>query len=354
MTTRSIKRANRLSFDRKGRVKVPGWCSIFDEQADHYVIYGGRGSSKSINTGLRLLHYARVNKNSFIVCAREVQKSIADSNHRLLARLIDELGWGRFFNVQRDAIIGVNGSRFAFKGLSESFKTALGIRSMEGIDILWVEEADTITQKTLDLVLPTMREEGSFIIWTFNPQQPDDPVYQMFVANKHPDAAVRQVNYKDNPFFTKRQERERARHEQEKPHTYAHIWLGETLTAVEGAMWTYQDIKFIEPKKAPEAYDQVWVSIDPATMTDKNADYTGISVVGSVGNSAFVLHSEHRKERTKQYGPYALGLLARYEANGFLVEKNGPGIAAIERLEDLAPKRYNRTHSSYIKEVGSS
>jgi phage terminase large subunit len=191
------------------------------------VWYGGRGGAKSwsIGRGLLLMGVQRPLK---VLCTREFQSSIADSVHALLKQQIPELELGNFYEVQRDSILGLNGTEFIFAGLRHNPKK---VKSTEGVDIAWVEEADTISNDSLDLLIPTIRKEDSEIWFSFNPDQETDPVYHRFVVNGRDDAMVRKVTYADNPWFPevlrKEMEYDRA-HDTDK---YLHVWEGEPRKA---------------------------------------------------------------------------------------------------------------------------
>jgi phage terminase large subunit len=187
------------------------------------VYYGGRGGGKSwqFARALVLLGYDKALR---ILCTREVQKSIADSVHRLLCDQIEAMGLSWFYTVTRESIRGANGTEFIFKGLRSNSQE---IKSTEGVDICWVEEAMGVSSDSWEFLIPTIRKDGSEIWVTFNPREEKDPVYQIFLVNGAADAFVRKVNYSENPHFpdTLRKEMEwtKARDYQ----AYLHIWEGE-------------------------------------------------------------------------------------------------------------------------------
>jgi phage terminase large subunit len=161
------------------------------------VYYGGRGSEKSW-TVARYLIAKSLAKRSRILCTREFQNSIQESVHHLLEDQIFNLGLSSLFTVRESYITNQTGSEFIFKGLAKGID---GIKSTEGITDVWVEEAERISQRSLDILIPTIREKGSRLYFTFNPQFIHDPIYQKFIANQPPDAMVQKVNYKDAPHF---------------------------------------------------------------------------------------------------------------------------------------------------------
>lgn len=187
--------------------------------------YGGRGGAKSASFARALLTIA-MQKPTRIVGAREIQLSINDSVKRLLDDIIAYYKLDYFFRSTRNEIIGKNGSLFFFIGLKHNPQK---IKSMEGVDICWVEEADGVSQESLDLLIPTIRKEGSEIWFSWNPRDIKAPVHQMFIVNQRSNAYIKKVNYDANPWFPDvlRTEMEYDRgHDTEK---YQHIWLGEPV-----------------------------------------------------------------------------------------------------------------------------
>lgn len=207
---------------------------LFD-QYRYKVMHGGRGSAKSWSVARALLALS-ASKPLRILCTREVQKSIKDSVHRLLSDQIQALGLGQFFDVLETEIRGRNGSLFLFAGLASH--TVESIKSYESVDIVWVEEGQSVSKKSWDVLIPTIRKPGSEIWCTFNPELETDNTYQRFVVNAPGNAWVQKVNYYDNPHFPDTLEQERLHCLKTRPiHEYNWIWLGECLPAAEGAIY---------------------------------------------------------------------------------------------------------------------
>jgi len=185
-------------------VQFPKWARPLFEPKDYKIAYGGRGSSKSWSVAAALLLKAS-EKKLRILCAREFQKTIKDSVHKLLVDSIERLGLGSKFKVTDKSFQGVNGSEFIFCGLHANVGQ---IKSLEGIDICWVEEAETVSEDSWKYLLPTIRKAGSEVWITFNPREEDDPTSVRFLKNAPEDSLVIPVNYKDNPFFTERSRKE--------------------------------------------------------------------------------------------------------------------------------------------------
>lgn len=202
------------------------------------VLHGGRDSAKSHSIARMLLARGRA-KPERILCTREIQKSIAESVHQLLKDLIGELGLQDFYDVQQNYIRGDNGTQIAFHGLSG--QTATSIKSFEGTTICWVEEAQTISKRSWDLLEPTIRAPRSEIWVSFNPDMDTDETYKRFVSSPPPDSIVTQMNWMDNPWRSRVLDAAREKMEREAPDDYAHIYMGQCRPAVEGAIY-YQEV----------------------------------------------------------------------------------------------------------------
>ncbi len=204
----------------------PHWSENLFRPKRYKVAHGGRGSGKSFTFTDALIVKALTEKVR-VLCAREFQNSISDSVHRLLSKRIEDLGLSAYFTIQRDTISSTNGSEFTFKGLRHNSES---IKSTAGINICWIEEAQTISQESLDILIPTIREPDSEIWMTMNPRLESDPVYRLFIANEHPDAFLFKVNYTENIHFPKVLEAERRLMLERDPALYRHVWEGECLT----------------------------------------------------------------------------------------------------------------------------
>lgn len=199
------------------------------------ILYGGRGGAKSWGIARALL-IKGAERPLRILCTREVQKSIRDSVHKLLCDQIQMLGLGAFYEPQQAVIRGQNGTEFIFAGLSD--QTAESIKSYEGVDIVWVEEAHAVSERSWSILTPTIRKLGSEIWISFNPELDTDPTWVRFVLNTPPDSIVIEMNWRDNPFFNETLEKERAHAERTLPRDeYDNIWEGKCRPAVQGAIY---------------------------------------------------------------------------------------------------------------------
>ena len=221
------------------KAEFPDWAQpLFQSGWRYKVLHGGRGSGKSWAVARALILQAAA-KPLRILCTREVQKSIKDSVHKLLSDQIEALGLGAGFEVTEHEIRHKNGSSFVFSGLAQH--TVESIKSFEGVDRCWVEEAQTVSQRSWNTLTPTIRKTGSEIWVTLNPQMESDETYQRFIASPESDTWVYQANWTENPWFNSVLEAERQKTLRRDPKGYANIWEGKCKPAVEGAIY-YDEI----------------------------------------------------------------------------------------------------------------
>lgn len=213
---------------------VPAALVPFTSPARYKVAYGGRGSAKSW-TVARLLVIRALQQPIRVLCARETQKSITESVHKLIKDQIDLMGLAELFTVTENKISSINGSEFTFAGIRQQGITNL--KSYEGVDVCWCEEAQVITKRSWDVLIPTIRKPGSEIWITFNPELDTDETYQRFVLTPPEDAVIVKVNYSENPWFPDELDREREQWLKRDPEGYKTVWLGECRPAVEGAIY---------------------------------------------------------------------------------------------------------------------
>lgn len=212
--------------------EFPPWASKLDEAYRYKVLHGGRGSAKSWTVARKLLQWA-AERPLRVLCAREVQESIKDSVHALLTDQARAMGL-RFEIFERE-IRHANGSRFVFSGLAQH--TVESIKSFEGIDICWVEEAQAVSKRSWDVLTPTIRKANSQIIVTFNPFLETDETYQRFVVTPPSNSLVLEINYKDNPWFPAVLEQERRDCLERDPDNYDNIWDGKPMRVSKAAIY---------------------------------------------------------------------------------------------------------------------
>lgn len=203
----------------------PKFKPLFQSIWRFIIFYGGRGSGKSFNIARALILKAYENPIR-VLCCREIQKSISDSVIQMLADQIEMLGLQAFFDVQKTQIIGKNGSRFTFAGLKTNITS---IKSMTGIDLVWVEEGENVSKESWDVLIPTIREDGSQIIVSFNPKNILDDTYQRFVINQPERCCSVLVNWQDNPYFPKELMEDMAQMKERDYELYRHVYEGEPV-----------------------------------------------------------------------------------------------------------------------------
>ena len=247
-------------------IDLPDWCrSLFDEEPRYFALVGGRGSGKSYSVAAALVLRAAA-KPLRILCAREIQKSIKDSVKRLLDDTIERCGLSDFFVSTETEIRGKNGSLILFAGVRTNIDS---IKSMEGIDICWIEESQTVSQSSLDVLIPTIRKPGSQIYFTWNPKNPTDPVDVMFCGEEKPPKTVFiRVNYDLNPWFPDVLRAELEYDKRRDPDKYTHVWLGGYVANSEARVfrnWRVDD--FEAPQDAVHRFGADFgFAIDPTVL----------------------------------------------------------------------------------------
>ena len=202
------------------------------------VLHGGRGGGKTWGVAKRLVLMAMQLPWLYVLCCREVLKSIDKSQKKILVDWIDKMGVGYYFHVTKTDIRCVSGATFSFAGIQDH--TVESIKSYEGVNICWVEEAQSITEDSLKLLIPTIRGSRlAEIWWTFNPRYESDPVYQRFVAKRSPIARVMEMNWDKNEAFPQVLDLERQNDKLAlAPEEYDHIWEGKVKRLASGAIYS--------------------------------------------------------------------------------------------------------------------
>lgn len=229
------------------RVKwqFPEKAGILFKPARFKILYGGRDSAKSWSIARALL-LDGAEQPLPIGCFREVQKSIKDSVYQLLVNQIEELGLLGFYNPLRDEIRGENGTFFRFAGLS--VQTRDSIKSFEGLKRAWVEEAQTVSKRSWDILEPTIRAPSSEIWVSFNPDMETDETYQRFIVDPSPEVVSSFMNWDDNPWRSHVLDAARERMKEQSPNDYEHIYGGKCRPAVEGAIY-YNEVSALRQTK---------------------------------------------------------------------------------------------------------
>ena len=221
----------------------PDKLSFLFEPYRYKIAYGGRGGAKSWGFARALLIMG-AEKPLRVLCAREVQKSIKDSVHKLLSDQVDALKLDSDYKVNQNEIRGKYGTQFIFTGLSD--QTSDSIKSFEGIDVVWVEEAHKVSRRSWDILLPTIRKESSEIWISLNPELDTDETYVRFVENPPSGAKAVFMSWRDNPWFPEVLNKERQEFLKmvglglRTQDDYDNIWEGKCRAAVEGAIYAQE------------------------------------------------------------------------------------------------------------------
>lgn len=225
-----------MSASSEVDVEFPKKLQFLFEPSRYKVLHGGRGGAKSWGVARALLIQG-ASKPIRILCAREFQSSISESVHSLLSDQISALGLNGFYEIQNAYIKGKNGTEFSFAGLKHNVSK---IKSFEGVDIVWCEEAQAISKSSWETLIPTIRKPGSEIWLTFNPQLESDETYQRFVVNPPNDAKVVKINWDDNPWFPEVLRKEMEQLKERDPDAWLNIWEGNCRITLDGAIYAKQ------------------------------------------------------------------------------------------------------------------
>jgi len=216
------------------KIEIPDKLLPLFQPKRYKVIHGGRGSAKSWSVARALVSIGAT-KPIRVLCARETQKSIQESVHRRLKDQIESLGLDQVYTIQENKILGTNGTEFTFAGIRQ--QGVANLKSYEGTDICWVEEAQVVTKKSWDVLIPTIRKPGSEIWVTFNPELDTDETLSRFVIRPPEDSVVIEMNWQDNPWFPPELDKERRQWLDRDPVGYLTTWEGKCRPAVEGAIY---------------------------------------------------------------------------------------------------------------------
>lgn len=219
------------------RMQIPEAFQDLLKPYRYKVYYGGRGSAKTESYGRAAL-LTGLQSKKLILCTRELQVSIQDSVHRLLASTILNHGFGEYYEVQQSTIKHrTNGTQFIFKGLKHNISE---IKGLHDVDICWVEEGENVSHRSWETLIPTIRKDNSEIWVSFNTRNRNDPTYERFVAAQLNNAIVKKVSWRDNPFFPSVLKAEMDTLRLNDPEAYDHIWEGNFDNRKNGAVYAKQ------------------------------------------------------------------------------------------------------------------
>lgn len=301
--------------------------------------HGGRGAAKSHFFSESAVERCVQYPGTRIVCVREVQRSLKESVKRLIEDKIQALELGSMFGVQNDQIITPGNGVIVFHGMQDH--TAESIKSLEGFDIAYVEEAQTLTARSLEMLRPTPRGHdgrGSELWFGWNPRNATDPVDELLRGKIiPPDAIVVRTSYKENPWFPADLEVERLFDYKNNPHRYAHIWEGEYEPQAIGAIWDRATINRNRRDTAP-SMKRVLVGVDPPISSDPKSDYAGI-IVGGLGddNHGYVMADYSRQGTPQEWAERAIDAYDLHEADAIVAETNQGGEMVANTIHTIRP-----------------
>jgi phage terminase large subunit len=314
----------------------------YEKDKRYTVLYGGRGGGKSMQVGGLVIMYSLLNPDARILCVRGTQNKISESSLKVLKDVISLMKVDSFFESTENTLKRKNGGEFLFYG-AKNYHT---FKSLQGIDLCWVDEATELSEAAWDVLIPTIRNEKSKFLITFNPEFEKDWVYENFIVGSNDGSVVEKLNWNDNPFFPKVLDNERKRLKKKDYNKYLHIWEGELITKRQGALWDIDYFQLTKDKKI-DGFDEVVVALDPSGKRSKYADEAGIIVAGRKGSFAYVLEDGSGKYTPKQQAEKVINLYYKYNADKIIIEKNGVGAGFKTILKGL-------DESVIIKEIHSS
>lgn len=286
------------------------------------VCYGGRGSGKSMVVAEILIEVARRTK-TVILCVREFQGSIGDSVHKLLSETIDRLGYFEEFDVQKQTIINkATGATFIFMGIKNN---PTKVKSVQGVGICWIEEAENVTEDSWDILVPSVRgdKNAKFFI-TFNPKNILDATYQRYVVNPPASTCLLKANYNDNIYFDESPLREEMEECKKRDYDlYLHIWEGEPVADSEFAI--------IKPKwihAAVDAHKKLGFSANGVKVmgfdvADEGEDASAI--VSRHGSVVFAVNEWSQKGDIIFSADHAYSMATQQEINKLIYDNIGMG-----------------------------
>lgn len=251
----------------KLRIETPRVFVPLLQPARYKGAHGGRGSGKSHFYAESLIERCIMYPGTRWACIREVQKSLEQSVKRLLEDKMDKLGVREMFGVKQYEIVTPGGGIIIFQGMQNH--TADSIKSLEGFDGAWVEEAQSLSQRSLDLLRPTIRKEGSELWFSWNPNLETDPVDVLLRGEKlPPNGVVIEVNYTDNPWFPDVLRAEMEYDRSRDPDKYAHVWLGKYQQNSEARVFKNWKVEeFDSPVGATYRLGADWgFAVDPSVL----------------------------------------------------------------------------------------
>ena len=327
-------------------VEFPVKLECLFKKSRYKVLWGGRGGAKSWGIARALLILGAKSQLR-ILCAREFQTSIKDSVHKLLSDQVLELGLTDFYDVIDRTIRGKNGTEFNFVGLKNN---VANVKSYEGVDICWVEEAQTVSARSWDVLVPTIRKEGSEIWISFNPELESDATYQRFILHSPENAIIQKINWSDNPWFPETLNRERMTLKSRDPEAYNTVWEGLCRQTVDGAVFAREmQMAELEERITKVRYDPTKPVV--AVFDLGWADSTSIWFVQFIAQEIRLIRYIEDNQQTishylalmQTYGYIYDTLWLPHDAQNKTIGSNGRSIEEIVRAAGFKTKIIPRT-----------
>jgi hypothetical protein len=304
------------------------------EPARYRGLYGGRGSGKSHFFGELAIEQALLNPGRRMVCIREVQKSLRESSKRLIEDKIIALGVSHLFECLSDRINTPGGGVIIFQGMQDH--TSESIKSLENFSC-WVEEAQTLSARSLELLRPTIRGPGCELWFSWNPRSASDPVDKLLRnPTPPPDSIVIKINHDDNPFFPSELADELAFDKVNSPDRFSHTWEGYYEPQAIGAIWSRQVINDNRRDDYPDDLERILVAVDPAVSDTERSDEHGIVVVGlDASGHGYLLEDASLHGSPHQWATRAVAMFDKWESDGIVCEINQGGDMVKHTLQTI-------------------
>ena len=290
-------------------IKTPRWLEPILKPARYKGAKGGRASGKSHAFAEMLVEILVRDKDVQVVCIREIQKSLKFSAKKLIEDKISGLGVSHLFEITLTEIRRIGGKGIViFQGMQDH--TAESIKSLEGFNIAWVEEAQSISQRSLDLLVPTILAEKSELWFTWNPENEDDAVELLFSGNTK--AVLVHVNYLDNPWCPREMRELAEETKKTDPVKYEHVWLGGFRVASDKPLYPFAlgSVDYARAGLIPRA---IRLRIDTPQKAESESDYFGFTLIQDAKNGIVVLDAGHLRKSYDDALIYFDRLLDFYE-----------------------------------------
>ena len=318
-------------------IQIPeAFAPLLESQKRYRIAVGGRGSGKSVTVATMCILEAIQGKK--VLCCREFQNSIAESVHSLVVALIEQMG-ATGFTVTRDRITHSSGGEFIFRGLSRNIES---VKSLFGISVVWIEESQTVSEESLRILTPTIREAGSYFIMCANPRSQADPFTETFLKGRDSELrgegifedelhTIVMANFDKNPFFPKELELERRRDKKMlTPAMYSHVWEGFTLDEVDNSLIASDWFD-----AALEIGDRIKYRNSGARVCGHDISDTGKDAKAVVvRHGARVLDMGLKHDGTASDGlDWAVDFVDRHHCDSFVYDQDGVGLGLTREVE---------------------